>query len=518
MNKHFTSSAQTISMRKEEKRVTTVTTIFKVAMTIIVAVGLISPANATGFSDWQQITNRNTTTFSINDENVLRIDNTTEYADAWFEKTFDVKANTAYTFSADVMSDAIFADNEYGLITVANLCTLDEYKMTNYNVTQKGWQSLSLTFNSGTRTQIRLGLRQGDMYCLAKGTTQFTNIRLVEQIISKDNNWNILCLIPKHLDVNVMINGVERNVKVSMNDFDVQTATNMFNRLQASLNSMSNGQMNANVDIKVVEEPLTTLSYSLDFQYWASPYDIYPLALPYLQTQNYDHVFTFARIEAEDADYLIPCGWMGLGGTGYMGIGYSLVRFSNQRDNVWYTGSLFPESALVHEFLHTLERISDEKGIEIPWLHDGEISGYTGDMDNNGNWHKWYTDYMNQNVTKPGTSQKFGLTQESYLLDRYHPSTTILYELLKIDTPTNSNNLVATNPLKAWMQDGVLHVNGLESGKNWSVYSASGTLIYRNTANGESANIPFIKRGLYLIQSGNNIIKIVHSFNRFMRL
>jgi len=359
--------------------------------------------NAAGISDWQQITNKPTSTAFLSAAPGTLSISTSEPAYANFRKTFEVSSDTVYTFSADVMSDS----------DAASICITGsaEKHYSDFGL----WQSLELDFNSGSGTTVTVELRHG-FPSEVVGVTRFANIKLETKV--PDTNWNLLCVIVKNLDVDVLIEGVTQNVQISMTQFDVDTATNMFNKLGNSLNSMSNGQMTATVDIKVIETPLTSLT-PWGSGYWASLEDLDSLVSPYLVDGNYDHVFSFLRLTAEDSPYDVPCTeWLGLGGAVYGGIGYSSVRLSRERSNWWYTGWLFPETGLVHEFLHTLERIADEKGIERPALHDAGVYGYTAHMDGNGEWHKWYWDYMNKNVLKPETVQKIGLSPEVYMHNR----------------------------------------------------------------------------------------------------
>jgi hypothetical protein len=65
-------------------------------------------------------------------------------------------------------------------------------------------------------------------------------------------------------------------------------------------------------------------------------------------------------------------------------------------------------------------------------------------------------------------------------------------------------------PLRAWSQNGTLHVTGLKTGEQWSVYNLSGVLIYRSIATDDKVNIALPNRGLYIIQSGNRTLKIIH--------
>ena len=79
----------------------------------------------------------------------------------------------------------------------------------------------------------------------------------------------------------------------------------------------------------------------------------------------------------------------------------------------------------------------------------------------------------------------------------------------EITQVTSSGEIFQTNPLNAWVREGVLHVTGLTPGKDWSVYNTNGTLVHRSVAISETANIRLFPQGVYIIQSENNTIKIV---------
>jgi len=66
------------------------------------------------------------------------------------------------------------------------------------------------------------------------------------------------------------------------------------------------------------------------------------------------------------------------------------------------------------------------------------------------------------------------------------------------------------NPLVAYVKYGILYVEGLNIGDTWSVYNAIGKLLYRNVANNEVMTVKQSVRGLYIIQSGNRVVKAVY--------
>jgi hypothetical protein len=100
----------------------------------------------------------------------------------------------------------------------------------------------------------------------------------------------------------------------------------------------------------------------------------------------------------------------------YYGIGFSNIRLPNDSKSYIYKYSssvnTFPEEVFLHEFLHSLERNSEEYGYEIPELHDYEKYGYKNEV--LIGQKKWYTDYMNKTIST--TSGKIGLPSEIYTL------------------------------------------------------------------------------------------------------
>ncbi|MDR2971508.1 MAG: choice-of-anchor J domain-containing protein [Bacteroidales bacterium] len=66
------------------------------------------------------------------------------------------------------------------------------------------------------------------------------------------------------------------------------------------------------------------------------------------------------------------------------------------------------------------------------------------------------------------------------------------------------------NPLKAWVQDDRLFIEGLNVGDPWRVYSVIGTLVYQGIAHSERLSIKLNARGVYIIQSENRIGKVVY--------
>ena len=74
--------------------------------------------------------------------------------------------------------------------------------------------------------------------------------------------------------------------------------------------------------------------------------------------------------------------------------------------------------------------------------------------------------------------------------------------------PTGNDDIQQPKALKAWMQNGRLHVSGLTVDSQWSVYSISGMLVYTAKATAEEADTTLPVQGIYIVVSEQQRAKI----------
>ena len=74
---------------------------------------------------------------------------------------------------------------------------------------------------------------------------------------------------------------------------------------------------------------------------------------------------------------------------------------------------------------------------------------------------------------------------------------------------TGDGAIPQDSPLKACIRNGQLHVNGLAVGDILNVYSVTGALVFQGVVTSGEMEIPLNAQGLYIIQSGNNTVKVV---------
>jgi len=77
---------------------------------------------------------------------------------------------------------------------------------------------------------------------------------------------------------------------------------------------------------------------------------------------------------------------------------------------------------------------------------------------------------------------------------------------------TGIENVSQATGLKAWIENGTLHVGGLTAGEKWSVYTISGTLLHQGIATGDPAtlNATSLQRSVYIIKSENKTVKVAY--------
>jgi len=62
--------------------------------------------------------------------------------------------------------------------------------------------------------------------------------------------------------------------------------------------------------------------------------------------------------------------------------------------------------------------------------------------------------------------------------------------------------------VSAWIQNGVLHITGLQTGQSLRLYNLAGQLVYSNIAKNEEAHIPLYAHGIYFVVTDKQSVKV----------
>lgn len=336
-----------------------------------------------------------------------------DYNDAMYSENVKVKKNTPYKVTCMVKTENVEIEEENTGIG-AQICISDTTERSVAIQGTSNWQKIEFLFDSKNRDNVNIGFRLGGYLGQCKGTVWFSDFTIEEGANDGNTKWNFACVIYKNINVKID----NKDVKLSITDEDYKDIKQTVDRLDNTFSELSEGKMTAKIDTYVIDEPLNSLSYDDKYGYYVSPEDVENQISDVINKNNYDHIYIVVRLgnEEHNNDILIN-DWIGLGSMDYHGIGFSNIRLPNTSSSYLYKydekRNLFPEEVFVHEFLHSLERTLIEYGYDIPALHDNQKYGYK--IENLYGLKKWYTDYMNQEIST-FNSKDIGLDKIVYSL------------------------------------------------------------------------------------------------------
>lgn len=232
--------------------------------------------------------------------------------DAAFYKYFQVEPNTPYRITCMVKTENVIpsAVNTDG---GACISIIEQPEISKSITGTTDWQKVELMFNSKNRTNIKLGFRLGGNIGTAEGTAWFSDFKLEKGLAIEDFNWNVACFIFENTDVE--IDGQRMNF--SMSTSEIEAIKSDMEKFKSSCISMSERKINVEYDIYNIKEPLTTISYSEEHEYYFDPYDVTKLIEDIVLDNNYDYIFVAVKMGNNEKE--IPVNnWVGLRKYGFI--------------------------------------------------------------------------------------------------------------------------------------------------------------------------------------------------------
>lgn len=232
--------------------------------------------------------------------------------DAAFYKEIQVEPNTPYRITCMVKTENI---KPSAINTDGGACIsiIEQPEISKSITGTTDWQKVELMFNSKNRTSIKICFRLGGNSGTAQGTAWFSDFKLEKGLNIEDSNWNVACFIFKNTDVE--INGERMNF--SMSTSEIEAIKSDMEKFKSSCTSMSERKMQVDYDIYNIEEPLTTISYTEEHEYYFDPYDVNTLIEDTVLENNYDYIFI--AVKMGDNEKEIPVGnWVGLRKHGFI--------------------------------------------------------------------------------------------------------------------------------------------------------------------------------------------------------
>lgn len=361
-----------------------------------------------------------------------------DYNDAMFFQEVQVTPNTPYRVTCMVKTENV--ENLDNMISGgAHICIEDTTERSKSLTGTNDWTKIEMLFNSRNRDVVNIGFRLGGFQEKSKGTAWFSDFKIEAGTPDTSTKWNFVCFILENTDAVINQGGTSTKVQESMDRADVVNIESNMSRFKDSIRTISGGRMSAEYETIEITEPITSLSYDEENGYYLSEEDAAGLIDSYIQGKDYDHIFVVMKLGDINKNLTGDIhDWIGLGGMDYYGIGYSNVKIPEKTNySFTYNSSVntFPEEVFIHEFLHTLERNSEENGYTVPALHDYSMYGYTDEKV--VGLKRWYTDYMQCQVMAADTS-RIGLPQEIYSVKPATPTDfEFTYELDALKEPEN---------------------------------------------------------------------------------
>ena len=370
-----------------------------------------------------------------------------DYTDSMMFREIEVKPNTAYRVSCYIKTEDVVNEDDNPVLG-AQIILKDTEEHSEVLSGTNDWTKVDFCFSSKNKTKVEIGFRLGGNTGKVKGKAWFDKIVFEEGNEINDNHWNMLVCMLDELEIKT--DEIVTTSKLTREDYsNIKDALRSF---KESASELSYGKLEIDYDIVEINNPIRTITYDSNFGYYLSEKDVYNEILEDYLKESYDYVFVCFRL-----DNNLVSNWIGLGNMEFLGKGFSNIRITDQQYSK-DSRNRFPEETFIHEFLHTLEKNSDEYGYEKADLHANEYYGYFSDY--YYGLRDWYKDYMNKNIeeqdghfiglendifySKPAQLTDFN---NARVMDEYEePDTPIKYlkalkdQLVNIIKPTEDKN------------------------------------------------------------------------------
>lgn len=335
-------------------------------------------------------------------------------------KTFRVKKNTHYRACVKAKYVGYVESKKFKTKSGASLGKVNSYSGSKRH--QKNvWTELSYEFDTKNETTYTLALWNG-MFCAdCKGTAYYADFKLEECKETKTNEWNVMLVFFNRVKASVKMDGKKYLQNKQYTKSDITYMADIMKHTYVSLPLLSDDKWKIkSIDVYQSNKTITASDLST---YGENGY-----CLNYSSNNiddELDRMISHAEKQSGKVynQIVIICplngingGWLGLGGSTYNGINICQLLHEPGKEDYTQVGKNYFESAIVHEMLHGINRISNEVNPKKTVLLHENIGIYEKDYtmhDQNGwdNWGAWHSDYM-----RSETPNKKGIDAKAYLV------------------------------------------------------------------------------------------------------
>lgn len=236
------------------------------------------------------------------------------FNDAMFYKTIDVKPNTPYKLTCMVKTENVESENGKN-DSGAQISILNTTECSQSINGTTDWQQLEFIFDSKNRETIEIGFRLGGNSSKVKGTAWVSDFKLEEGVKDNSNNWNVACFLIKNIDVNID----NKNLKISMSINDIEKMKANMDRFKIATQELSDNKMIVDYDVYEINDPIKSITYNPEYGYYLDPADLEDILEEYLKKEEYDYIFVTTRLGDLEENIEIPVyDWIGLRRYGFI--------------------------------------------------------------------------------------------------------------------------------------------------------------------------------------------------------
>ena len=189
----------------------------------------------------------------------------------------------------------------------------------------------------------------------------------------------------------------EKTIKSTMTPETITAVTRAYmEHAPKIVKTLTEGRVQWKPKVIVSKYPLTTLSYMKSHKsYWIGPKDVQKDIAEYVTPGQYDTVCIYSKPLLNTGNRPLPISDWGLSP-------HADTNHAGMSSVHWRVPKMLPYNtantgAFVHEWLHSLARFYQTKGVKLPegGLQGAETNGYTN---TNHTRKKWYADFLNGEV------------------------------------------------------------------------------------------------------------------------
>ena len=315
-------------------------------------------------------------------------------------KRYQVAPDTVYFITADIKTENVI-NHENAINPLGASISSGDYNCSRSILGTSEWQRIGVLGRSDEYGNLTVSFNLGYYFNTCSGKVWFDGVHITpaENYVSGENVWRFLAVIITNTGIDTIDNDTNQRILLShtMSQEEICAIKKSFIELEADFNKDAGNLFKIKVDTLVLDTPCTDYT-----KMWAGYSISDTSALLYLKSNGidvtcYDHIILTTALPS------LPATYFGLGGGNIYGrIGYSFVLHTNIENSLAHFNgeweNMWPPAIYVHEFLHSVEFLSNALGLNVPRI-DEEHQGYTFDFEG----REWYRDFIHKRININGS-------------------------------------------------------------------------------------------------------------------